>query len=449
MCISPYRALFELCDKVLVVVGYRGEDVKEKLLERASEIYSKELLLSKTVFYTQEEQKGTGHAVKVALEGMGKAVLAHDAVIVLNGDLPLVEDKTLLPMIQAFKKNSYDSICLSFDTLNPSGFGRIIRNNRGELVSIREEKDATDLERKVCEVNGGVYCFKSAVLKDSLENLQSNNKQNEFYLTDLLDNQKNPTLKSFALKVSEAEDLYGVNTTYELAEVRGLAQKRLQKRLCENYGIDLTQAESCFISARAKFMGPLKIGPGTSILGSSQLGQNVFIEGQVLIRNSKIENGAHVYWSSVVVDSHIGQNSKVGPMAHLRPGTILGEEVKIGNFVETKKSTFAKGAKASHLSYLGDAEVGELANVGAGTITCNYDGFNKFKTKIGRRAFIGSDSQLVAPVVIGDDAYVGSGTTVTEDVPDGALAISRPDMIIKEGYAQKLAQKRNNSKTNK
>lgn len=442
LCFASYRALFALCDKVLVVVGYRGADVKERLLGRAFEVYGKEAVLAKTYFYTQEEQNGTGHAVKVALEGIGKGLTAHEATFVLNGDLPLVTEQTLSPLLSAMRADSFDSLCLSFEASNPTGFGRIRRDASGHLLSIREEKDASESEKKITEVNGGVYCFKSSILYDALQGLKSDNKQNEFYLTDLLGSSQQPKLKTGALLVENAEDLHGVNTTYELTLVRKLAQDRLKKSLCEEHGLDFSNADSCFVSARAKFKGPAQIGPACSILGNSEIGLNVFLEGHVLVQNSKIEDEAQLLWSSVVKESRVGPRSKIGPMAHLRPGSLLSEEVKVGNFVEIKKSTMAKGSKASHLSYLGDAEIGEEANIGAGTITCNYDGFNKFKTKIGKRSFIGSDSQLVAPIVIGDDAYVGSGTTVTEDVPDGALAISRPDMLIKEGYAQKLAAKR-------
>jgi bifunctional UDP-N-acetylglucosamine pyrophosphorylase/glucosamine-1-phosphate N-acetyltransferase len=449
LCFAAFKSLYALCDRVLVVVGYRGEDVKERLLERASEVFGKEAVLAKTFFYTQEEQNGTGHAVKIAVEGIGKGFAAYDAVLVLNGDLPLIRESTLQHMIEEFQKQSLDSLCLSFETQTPFGFGRILRDASGKLMGIREEKDASPSERKITEVNGGVYCFKSGILFDSLQKLKNDNKQNEFYLTDLLGSHKQPQLRSAALLVEDAEDLLGVNTTFELNEVRRIAQRRLQKQLCEEFGVDFANADSCFVSARAKFSGPVKIGPSCSILGNSELGCHVVLEGHVLIRDSKIENEAQVLWSSVVVGSRVGSRSKVGPMAHLRPGTVLSEDVKVGNFVEIKKTTMARGSKASHLSYLGDADVGEESNVGAGTITCNYDGFNKFKTTIGKRAFIGSDSQLVAPVVIGDEAYVGSGTTVTEDVPEGALAISRPDMIIKEGYAQKLAAKRRAQQGNK
>jgi bifunctional UDP-N-acetylglucosamine pyrophosphorylase / glucosamine-1-phosphate N-acetyltransferase len=446
LCFPAFRALFELCDRVLVVVGYRGADVREHLLKRANEAFGEEAVKAKVLFYTQEEQKGTGHAVRTAIEGLGKGVAPFEATLVVNGDLPLVRVETLQPLLEEFQSKKLDSLCLSFDTDAPTGFGRILREGSGAFYGIREEKDANDTEKAIREVNGGVYCFRSSILAASLQALKTDNQQNEFYLTDLLGLQKQPELKTAALKTNEAEDLLGVNTTYELAELRIKAQRRLKRLLCEKHGVDFISLDSSFVSARATFQGPCRIGPSCSIMGTSIIGEDVILEGHVLVKNSRVAKGAELLWSTVVDESIVGERSRVGPMAHLRPGTSLGEEVRIGNFVETKKASFDRGSKASHLSYIGDAEIGEDSNIGAGTITCNYDGFNKFRTKIGKRAFVGSDSQLVAPVTIGDEAYVGSGTTVTEDVPAGALAISRPDMVVKEGYAKKLAAKRNLSK---
>jgi bifunctional UDP-N-acetylglucosamine pyrophosphorylase / glucosamine-1-phosphate N-acetyltransferase len=436
LCFASYRSLFETCDKVLVVVGYRGADVREALMARASEVFGEEAVRAKTLFYTQEDQKGTGHAVKVALEGLAKGALAFSETIVANGDLPLLRPETLSPLVSVFKKASCDAACLSFKTDKPQGFGRILRDSKSQFVGIREEKDASDAERKIQEVNGGIYAFKTALLLETVTQLKDDNKQGEFYLTDLLKK------TAQAYEVEDPQDLLGVNTTFELSEVRMIAQRRLKKNLCEEWGLDFINAESSFVSARAKFSGPVQIGPSCVILGKSEIGSDVKIEGHAFIKNSKIADKAEILWSSVITDSELGEGSKVGPMSHLRPQTILGKNVKVGNFVEIKKSILRDSSKASHLSYLGDADVGEEANIGAGTITCNFDGFNKFPTQIGKRAFIGSDSQLVAPIVIGDDAYVGSGTTVTEDVPNGALAISRSDMTIKEGYAQKLSAKR-------
>ena len=446
LCFAAFRSLFEICDRIVVVVGYRGADVRETLLKRAHEAFGEEAVKAKVLFYTQEEQKGTGHAVRTAIDGLGKGIGSYEAAIVLNGDLPLVRESTLRPMVDAFSAQQLDSVCLSFNTSDPTGLGRILRDKDGNFLGIREEKDCSESERRILEVNGGVYCFRNSVLASSLLELKTDNKQGEFYLTDLLGSTKQPKLKSASIIAQEPEDLLGVNNTFELAEMRLRAQRRLKRDLCERYGVDFINMDSSFVSARATFQGPCRIGPACSVLGASFIAEDVDLEGHVLIKNARIQKGAKILWSSVVEESVVGDRSKVGPMAHLRPGTLLREEVKIGNFVEIKKATFDKGAKASHLSYIGDAEVGEDANIGAGTITCNYDGFNKFRTKVGKRAFVGSDSQLVAPVTIGDDAYVGSGTTVTEDVPAGALAISRPDMLIKEGYAQKIAAKRNLAK---
>ena len=442
LCFGAYRALFESCEKVLVVIGHKGPEVKEQIIKRANEVYSKELVQEKTFFFTQEEQKGTGHAVQVALESAQQVVSHYDYCVVLNGDLPLIESSSLTTFLNHVKTQSLDAACMSFQALDPKGLGRIYRSSEGSFLKIIEEKDATESERKICEVNSGVYCFNTNKLMEKIKDLKDNNSQGEVYLTDMLGAEAQASLASDAFLWSRHEDLLGVNTTYELAHVQKLAQRRLKKALCEEYGVEFEDMDSSFVSARAEFKGNAFVGLGCRIGSGSKISRAVVLEGHVQIKNAVVEEGARILWGSVLDGAHVGPGAQIGPMAHLRPGADLGEAVKVGNFVEIKKSRLDKGAKASHLSYLGDAHIGEGSNIGAGTITCNYDGFNKFKTLIGKRAFIGSDSQLVAPVEVGDGAYVGSGTTVTEDVPKGALAISRPDMVIKEGYAEKLNAKK-------
>ncbi len=441
LCFAPYRCLFNLCEKVLVVIGHRGPEVKDKLMERAIEVFGREEAVSKTLFYTQEEQNGTGHAVRVALEGGAKNTGSYDHCLVLNGDLPLIREETLATLIKQATAKSLDASCLSYHAKSPSGLGRIVRDQSGRFTKIIEEKDANPQQRLIAEVNSGVYLFRLKALEEKINELNTNNSQNEIYLTAMLGAEAQPELKSDAVIVEAEEDLLGVNTTYELSRIRKISQSRLKKALCEENGVIFEDIDNCFISAKSQFLGNAEIGIGCRIEGHSVIGEGVSLDGHVNIKNSKINAGAHILWSSVVSGSQVGAGTKVGPMAHLRPGSDLGKKVKVGNFVEIKNTKLHDGAKASHLSYLGDADIGEESNIGAGTITCNFDGFNKYKTVIGKRAFIGSDSQLVAPIEIGDNAYVGSGTTVTEDVPSGALAISRPDMVIKEGYAEKLIAK--------
>jgi bifunctional UDP-N-acetylglucosamine pyrophosphorylase/glucosamine-1-phosphate N-acetyltransferase len=444
MCFGPYRALFETCDRVAVVVGYRGADVKDTLLTRAFEAFGEDKVRAKTLFFTQEVQRGTGDAVRVALDGLIKGGATDEGTIVLNGDLPLIRKETIEDMIKQVKEARLSGACLSYEARNPHGLGRILRDDMGNFAKIQEEKDASADERLQKEVNGGVYYFRTEMLVEALRGLKSENKQGEFYLTDVLLPRGN-TLRTDALPVREPEDLLGVNSTWELALVRAKAQERLQQWVCEEKGVELLDHRSVFISSRAQFKGPCKIGPNTVIKGLSSIGAGAVIQGGAYLVDATVGEDSEILWGSVIVSSNVGPEAKVGPMAHLRPGSELGTGVKVGNFVEIKKSVLGPNCKVSHLSYIGDAEIGEGSNIGAGTITCNFDGFNKYKTKIGKRSFVGSDTQLVAPITIGDDAYVGSGTTVTQDVPSGALAISRPDMVIKEGYAQKLAAKRKQS----
>lgn len=444
LCFPSFRALYEVCDRVLVVIGHKGPEVQSRILQRAEELYGHSAVKAKTFFYTQEQQLGTGHAVRTALESPVLSGTQASHVLVLNGDLPLITADTLKKFSDECEQRSLSSACLSFLADNPLGLGRIVRNDDGELLKIVEEKDASDDQRQIQEVNSGVYAFNLAALSQHIHKLDAANEQNEIYLTDMFDAAAEGAddRKSEALICQNREELLGVNTMFELGEVRKLSQRRLKKKLCEDFGVEFQDIDHCFISARSKFQGHAFIGQGVQIEGSSVIGRGVKVQGQALVCDSVLEDGAQILWGSVLQDSKVGSEAKVGPMAHLRPGTQLGARVKIGNFVEIKNSIFAESAKASHLSYLGDSVVGREANIGAGTITCNYDGFSKFRTIIGEKTFIGSDSQLVAPVEIGDGAYVGSGTTVTEDVPSGALAISRPDMIIKEGYAAKLQAKR-------
>ena len=444
LVMSPFDALFELCEKVVVVVGYQGSEVKETVLQHANERFGSETVLSKCLFYIQEVQGGTGHAVKTALDNLGKKITAFPETLVVNGDLPLMTAETLKDFLDRSRSEKVQSSCLSVPMRNPVGLGRIIRDSMGGFEGIREEKDASVEERRIQEVNGGVYFFQTSFLESEIKKLKDNNAQKELYLTDLLGKPVSSVRRTAALMAKRPRDLLGVNTTFELARVRRLAQQRLQKTLAEDFGVEFFDSTTAFVSARARFEGHAIVGPSVKVSGTTVIGVGVLLEGCNFIKDSKIENGAKIYWGSVLEDTVVGESSQVGPLARLRPGTVLGKKVKIGNFVETKKARFGDGAKASHLSYIGDADIGSEANLGAGTITCNYDGFQKHPTKVGNRAFIGSDTQLIAPVTVGDDAYVASGTAVTQDVPAGALAISRPDMVVKEGYARKMAEKRKN-----
>ncbi|MEZ4813932.1 MAG: bifunctional UDP-N-acetylglucosamine diphosphorylase/glucosamine-1-phosphate N-acetyltransferase GlmU [Bdellovibrionota bacterium] len=438
MAFAPFQQLLNHCNTVAVVIGYGGSDVKASLLGRASEVNGLQAE-EKTLFFTQQELKGTADAVKTALDGLargGHKQGADEEILVLNGDLPLIRKETLEHFLKQVKAQNVDSACLTFTTQRPTGFGRIVRDMRGIFASIKEEKDATVEEKKIREVNSGVYYFKMAALEKGLSKVSDENSQKEFYLTDALGAQSG--LKSAAIRCPFKWDLSGVNTTYELSIARGLAQARLQKSLAEQYGVAFSDPLSTFVSARCQFEGPCTLGPNVQLMGRTKISKNVQVVGSTLIEDSQIGESVFVDFSTVIRSSKVMRGSKIGPFAHLRPDSIVEEEVKVGNFVELKKTRLGKGAKVSHLSYLGDADVGDGTNIGCGTITCNFDGASKHKTSIGKNAFIGSDTQLIAPISIGDEAYVASGTTLTEDVPAGALALARAELTIKNDYARRL-----------
>lgn len=441
MAAAPLRALGDICDKIVVVVGYQAERVEDELRKIFIREFSSDIAKQKLHFVLQKEQNGTGDAVRVGIDSLKSTKLGDDSsVVVLNGDLPLVRTGIVKKMVQELETRKLQSLCLSSHVLDPTGLGRIVRDPRGVLERICEEADAATDIKTIKEVNSGIYAFRYGFLKAGLSELKSENKQKEFYLTDLLGINHDKRRMSDALVImgEDIEDLAGANSTWELARADVVAQARWKRALCESFGVRFTAAETSYVERAVRFSGTASIGIGVHLGAGTEIGRDVVIEGQSKIMNSKIDDGAHIKWGTVISDSHVGARSSVGPMAHLRPETDLKEDVKIGNFVELKKTTMRRGAKASHLSYLGDADVGEESNLGCGTITCNYDGVSKHKTLIGKNVFIGSDSQLVAPIEIGDGAYVASGTTVTQDVPSDALAIGRARMEIKKNYAAKL-----------
>lgn len=437
LCLPSILSMLEVCEKVLIVIGYRGIHVKEAITQSIQHRLG-DSQLSKIQFVTQETQKGTGHALQIACEKINLSQ-QNDEVIVCNGDVGLMRASSIRELVEVSRSAGVQSSCASMILSNPAGLGRIRRDTQGNFLSIREEKDANHEEKKIQEVNGGLYYFKTSLLSEKLKSLNSQNAQGEFYITDLLGSDK--LIQSKAHLLSSPQDLLGANDFWELAELRRISKERFYKELATQKGVDFIDPNTTYISKSVKIEGKCTIGPMTVIQGNSMIHEGVVIDGNVYLNHVHISKGAKIRWGVVADGAVIGSECKVGPMAHLRPSTILEEKVSIGNFVELKKTTMGRGSKANHLTYLGDTEVGEGSNIGCGTITCNYDGFLKHKTKIGKNAFIGSDTQLVAPVEVGDGAYVASGTTVTEDVPSGALAIARNQLTIKEGYAEKLSKK--------
>ena len=379
-------------------------------------------------YVLQTEQLGTGHAVIQAKEKLQN----YDGdVMILCGDTPLLKEETLKELYQFHKNNQADTTILTSIYENTFGYGRIVKEN-GLVKAIVEEKEANDEIKKIKEVNAGVYCFNSKELFKALEKINNNNEKGEYYLTDVIGIQvsENKKVQSFILK--DNMEILGVNSKVELAQAGKVLRDRKNKELMEA-GVIIIDPETTYVEENVKIGKDTVLYPGVYLQGNTIIGENCEIIGNTRIIDSVLGNNIRIE-SSVIEESIIDEGVTMGPFAHLRPKSHLKEKVHIGNFVEVKKSTLEKGVKAGHLTYLGDAQVGENTNIGAGTITCNYDGVNKFKTVIGKEVFIGSDTMLVAPVNIGEKALVGAGSVITKDVPNNSLAVSRSKQIIKTDW---------------
>jgi bifunctional UDP-N-acetylglucosamine pyrophosphorylase/glucosamine-1-phosphate N-acetyltransferase len=396
---------------IAVVVGPGRDDVAvaaRKLAPRAK-------------VFEQRERLGTAHAVlaaRVAIERKTDGKLADD-ILVMFADTPLVRPETLRLLRGALAKGAGVAV-LGFTPKDPGGYGRLVMQG-DELVSIREEKDASPAERAIGFCNGGLMALAGTHALTILDRIGNANSKGEYYLTDAVAIARDMGLKAVAIETEE-DDVRGINTKAQLAETEAVLQSRLRGAAMDA-GVTLVAPETVFLSSDTK------------------LGRDVTIEPNVVFGPGvTVEDGAVIRSFSHLEGAHVGKGARVGPFARLRPGAKLGTDVHIGNFVEVKQATIEAGAKANHLAYIGDARVGEGANVGAGVITCNYDGTDKHRTDIGKGAFIGTNSSLVAPVTIGDRAYIGSGSVVTKDVPADALALERAEQVIKEGWAARLRE---------
>ncbi|GAW91657.1 bifunctional UDP-N-acetylglucosamine diphosphorylase/glucosamine-1-phosphate N-acetyltransferase GlmU [Calderihabitans maritimus] len=411
---------------IILVLGHEAELVKEKVARDVEVAY-------------QREQLGTGHAVMQA-----KALLPGDGedVLVVCGDTPLLTAQTLKELIERHQENRAAVTILTSILPDPTGYGRIVRGPDGKVIRIVEEKDATPEEREIREINTGTYCFRQEELLSALEEIRPDNAQGEYYLTDTIDILIRRGLTVEAVQGS-AEETLGINNRVQLAEAEKILRKRINCALMEA-GVTILDPDSTFIDAGVEIGQDTVILPFTFIQGNTYIGSGCTIGPGVTVRDSRVGDNVSLQYS-VVTESEIGDGCSVGPYAYLRPGTVLAPNVKIGDFVEVKNSRIGAGSKVPHLSYIGDATIGTGVNIGAGTITCNYDGEKKWPTKIGDGAFIGSNTNLVAPVEVGEDAMVGAGSTITRDVPAGDLAICRGKQINLKGYARK---KRGKSKNN-
>ncbi|MEW5011563.1 MAG: bifunctional UDP-N-acetylglucosamine diphosphorylase/glucosamine-1-phosphate N-acetyltransferase GlmU [Cycloclasticus sp.] len=395
-----------LNSEVVVVYGHGGEQVKQSLPS------------FNISWVEQAEQLGTGHAVQQASGG----ITTDDTVLILYGDVPLINQSTLHKMIDACDEKTMS--LLTVDLTEPTGYGRIVRSN-GDVEKIVEQKDASDEQLLISEVNTGILALKGVLLKNCLSALKNDNAQQEYYLTDVIEMAVNKGIRIDTIQPANEFEVQGVNSSSQLNQLERFQQSLYAEQLMQQ-GVTLADA------ARFDLRGDV-VQLGTDIFidcnvifeGQIKLGSNVSIAANCVITNAVIEDNVSIKANSVLEDCFIGAGSDVGPFARIRPGTKLGSDTKVGNFVEIKKTNLGDGSKVSHLSYIGDAEIGKDVNIGAGTITCNYDGVNKYTTTIEDGAFIGSDTQLVAPVTVGKNATIAAGTTLTKNAAEGVLTLSR------------------------
>jgi bifunctional UDP-N-acetylglucosamine pyrophosphorylase/glucosamine-1-phosphate N-acetyltransferase len=412
-------------EQLSVVIGHQSELVKERFAaERVS-------------WVEQTEQLGTGHALLCAADSLAGF---SGTLLLLCGDVPLLRGETLEQFYNYHKHEKATVTVLTAEMNNPEGYGRIIRNNE-QVLEIVEEKDATDEQRSVTEINTGTYLFDAEFVFSALKELKTDNAQGEYYLTDVVAAAVAAGKKTRGICVPDPTEVMGINDRRQLAEAEAVMRWHINSELMAD-GVSMIDPTTVYVDRNIKIGADTVLHPNVQLRGATRIGSNCTVETGVVVVDSTVADGARLKAGSVIEESQIGPSCEIGPMAHLRPGNVLKGNNKIGNFVETKKAILDEGSKASHLTYIGDAEVGKNVNFGCGTITCNYDGANKHKTTIEDDVFIGSDVQFVAPVKIGRNSLIGAGSTITKDVPADSLAISRSEQKNIEGWALKKKPKK-------
>jgi bifunctional UDP-N-acetylglucosamine pyrophosphorylase/glucosamine-1-phosphate N-acetyltransferase len=412
-------------NRIFVVVGYQKDEVKNQPYAEGLE------------FIAQKSQLGTAHAVLAA-----KKVLADSTdrdVLIINGDLPLITTETLKPLLVTHQREGSALTFMTADLDDPTGFGRVVDVGDNDFRII-EEKDATPLQRKIKEINVGIYLFQIKHLLRALPKVSNRNKKGEYYLTDVIAIFSQDKAKVGKCRTEKTDEIVGVNDRYELARASEALRHQKIKSLVDK-GVTILDPSAAWIDLDVRIGRDTTIYPSVFIEGNSVIGTHCTLYPHVHISHSKIGRKVRILPSTVIENSMIRDEAQVGPFTHLRPKTIIKKGAKVGNFVEMKNTVFGQYSKAGHLSYLGDTEVKDAVNIGAGTITCNYDGIQKSKTHIGSGAFIGSGVELVAPVKIGKKAYVGAGSTITKDVSPESLAVTRTRQIEKKGWARRKRKK--------
>ena len=406
---------------VYAVIGHEADRVREALAYTGIS------------FILQKEQRGTGHALMVARDSLA----SYDQVIVLSGDAPLITSKTIQKLLDFHNSKRPAMTILTAQLEDPTGYGRVVRKAQAssEVKAIVEEKSATPAQRKIREINSGFYAFDAKILFAHIDQLGNNNLHREYYLTDMAAILGKAKKGVMAISASDPDEILGSNTRAEMVEI----DQRMRLAKCRQLmadGVTIFYPQTCVIDCDVEVGADTIIEPFVQILGTTRIGCDCRVRSYAVVNSSVIEDGVLIRQACVLDGVHVMKGATLGPYSHLRPGSEIGEGAHVGNFVETKKTRLGKGSKANHLTYLGDAEIGEGVNIGAGTITCNYDGEHKHTTVIEDGAFIGSDSTLVAPVKIGRGAYVGAASCITDDVPPDSLAVGRARQMVKEGWVK-------------
>jgi len=400
---------------IFVVVGHKSQVVRENISGDGIS------------FIEQKKQLGSGHAlmqVEKRLSGW------HGSILVLCADTPLIKADTLAALLKFHCGEDNAATVLSVTNENPFGYGRIVRSPLGQVEKIVEEKDASPDVRRIKEINSGIYCFESPAVWGTLKKIKPENIKREYYLTDALDILNSLGKKTGAFLIKDAGEVLGVNSRAELAVAEKVKRAEILERLMVS-GVTIVDPRNTYISVDARIGRDSIIYPGTIVEGKSEIGSGCRIGPFTFVSDSELGNGVEAR-SAYIYGSKVGDGAKIGPFTHIRPGTVIKTNVRVGNFSEVKNSVLDEGSKVNHLSYIGDATLGKKVNVGAGTITCNYDGFKKHRTVIGDRSFIGSNVNLVAPVTVGRDVVIGAGSTITEDIPSKSLAIARARQVNKK-----------------
>ena len=413
--------------RIFVVVGHEAERVRKAVAGTGVR------------FVEQREQRGTGHAIQCARQ----AVAGFDSLIVLSGDVPLIRPQTIERLWQFHQEQNAAMTLLTTSPADPFGYGRVLRAAPGaaEVAAIVEQKALTAEQQRIGEINAGIYAFQTKPLFAHLGKLTADNAHAELYLTDMARLLREAGERVVALETASAEEVLGANTLAELAALDSALRAATARRLMAA-GVTIFRPETCVIDADVEVAPDTVIEPFVQLLGSTRIGGDCRIRSYTVIENCTLGEAVEVRQNCVLSGSSIADGARIGPFAHVRPESEIGADVHVGNFVETKKTRLARGAKANHFAYLGDSQIGAGSNIGAGTIFCNYDGEKKHQTRIGEKVFVGSNSTLVAPVSIEDGAYIGAASCITKDVPAEALAVGRARQVVKEGWAARRRQRR-------